>query len=91
MRLQVEGNSGARKSVWANPDSTKQWPKELVDVINQSNNIGVGWDRPRVINVAQARDILSEPVLVGFEGGDVEAAAKKAQGEFQALIDGEKK
>ncbi len=91
MRLQIEGNSGARKSVWANPESTKQWPKELVDVINASNEIGVGWDRPRVINVAQARDILSEPLLVGFEGGDVEAAARKAQAEFQALIDSERK
>ena len=91
MRLQVAGNSGARKSVWANPESTKSWPKELVEVVNKSNEIGVGWDRPRVINVTQARDIISEPLLVGFEGGDVEAAAKKAQVAFQALIDGEKK
>ena len=91
MRLQVAGNSGARKSVWANPESTKSWPKELVEVVNKSNEIGVGWDRPRVINVTQARDIISEPLLVGFEGGDVAAAAKKAQVAFQALIDGEKK
>ena len=91
MRLQVAGNSGARKSVWANPESTKSWPKELVEVVNKSNEIGIGWDRPRVINVTQARDIISEPLLVGFEGGDVAAAAKKAQVAFQALIDGEKK
>ncbi len=91
MRLQVAGNSGARKSVWANPESTKTWPKELVEVVNKSNEIGVGWDRPRVINVTQARDIISEPLLVGFEGGDVAAAAKKAQVAFQALIDSEKK
>jgi multiple sugar transport system substrate-binding protein len=91
MRLQVAGNSGARKSVWANPESTKSWPPELVAVVNKSNEIGIGWDRPRVINVTQARDIISEPLLVGFEGGDVEAAAHKAQAAFQALIDGEKK
>lgn len=91
MRLQVVGNSGARKSVWANPESTKSWPKELVEVVNKSNELGIGWDRPRVINVTQARDIVSEPLLVGFEGGDVAAAAKKAQVAFQALIDGEKK
>ena len=91
MRLQVVGNSGARKSVWANPESTKSWPKELVEVVNKSNELGIGWDRPRVINVTQARDIVSEPLLVGFEGGDVAAAAKKAQIAFQALIDGEKK
>ncbi|MCX7039488.1 MAG: sugar ABC transporter substrate-binding protein [Spirochaetes bacterium] len=91
MRLQAAGNSGARKSVWANPESTKSWPKELVEVVNKSNELGIGWDRPRVINVTQARDIVSEPLLVGFEGGDVAAAAKKAQVAFQALIDGEKK
>ena len=91
MELQVAGNSGARKSVWANPESTKSWPKELVEVVNKSNELGVGWDRPRVINVTQARDIISEPILVGFEGGDVEASAKKAQAAFQTLIDGEKK
>jgi multiple sugar transport system substrate-binding protein len=91
MRLQVAGNSGARKSVWSNPDSTKSWPKELVEVVNKSNEIGVGWDRPRVINVNEARDIVSGPLLVGYEGGDVEAAAKKAQVEFQALINSEKK
>jgi len=91
MRLQAAGNSGGRKSVWANPESTKNWPPELVAVVNKSNEIGIGWDRPRVINVTQARDIVSEPLLVGFEGGDVEAAAKKAQAAFQALIDSEKK
>ncbi|HUX14066.1 MAG TPA: sugar ABC transporter substrate-binding protein [Spirochaetia bacterium] len=91
MRLQVEGNSGARKSVWANPDSTKSWPADLVATINQSNQLGVGWDRPRVINVAEARDIISEPLLVGFEGGDVTAAVKATQAKFQALIDREKK
>jgi multiple sugar transport system substrate-binding protein len=91
MRLQAAGNSGARKSVWANPDSTKSWPAELVKVVNASNLIGVGWDRPRVINVNEARDIVSEPMLVGFEGGDVAASAKQANIKFQTLIDGEKK
>lgn len=91
MRLQVAGNSGARKSVWANPESTKNWPKDLVEVVNASNLIGVGSDRPRVINVTEARDIISEPILVGFEGGDVAAAARSANIKFQALIDGEKK
>jgi multiple sugar transport system substrate-binding protein len=91
MRLQVAGNSGARKSVWANPESTKNWPKDLVEVVNASNLIGVGSDRPRVINVNEARDIISEPILVGFEGGDVAAAARNANIKFQALIDGEKK
>jgi len=87
----VAGNSGARKSVWANPESTKNWPKDLVEVVNASNLIGVGSDRPRVINVTEARDIISEPILVGFEGGDVAAAARSANIKFQALIDSEKK
>lgn len=91
MQLQAAGNSGARKSVWANPESTKNWPKELVEVVNASNLIGVGWDRPRVINVNEARDIVSMPILVGFEGGDVAKAARQANKEFQELIDGEKK
>jgi len=64
---------------------------DLVKVMRESNKIGVGYDRPRVINVAEARDILSRPILIGFEGGDVEAAAIAANKQFQALIDEENK
>ncbi|MFA6707525.1 MAG: hypothetical protein WCR91_06495, partial [Sphaerochaetaceae bacterium] len=91
LRIQQRGLSMSRASVWDDPSSTKSWPEDLVKVMVESNKIAKGYDRPRVINVAEARDILSRPILIGFEGGDIEAAAKIANAEFQALIDEENK
>jgi multiple sugar transport system substrate-binding protein len=91
LRLQQRGLPMSRASVWDNPASTKSWPADLVKVMVESNKIAKGYDRPRVINVAEARDILSRPILIGFEGGDVEAAAKIANAQLQALIDEENK
>jgi len=91
LRMQKRGLPMSRASVWDDPSSTASWPADLVKVMRESNKIGVGYDRPRVINVAEARDILSRPILIGFEGGDVEAAAIAANKQFQALIDEENK
>lgn len=91
LKIQQRGLSMSRASVWDDPTSTKSWPAELVEVMVESNKIAKGYDRPRVINVAEARDILSRPILIGFQGGDIEAAARVANAEFQALIDEENK
>ena len=89
LRTQSAGNPGARQSVWSNPESTKNYPPELVEVINQTSEIGVGIDRPQVINVGEARDIISEPITAAIMGMDIQAAADKAQQAFQELIDKE--
>lgn len=90
LKTQSAGNPGARQSVWNNPESTKNYPADLVKVINESSKIGVGVDRPQVIGVAEARDIISVPMTVAIEGKDITAAVEKAQKDFQALIDKEK-
>ncbi|GIP34623.1 sugar ABC transporter substrate-binding protein [Paenibacillus sp. J2TS4] len=90
LKTQSAGNPGARQSVWDNPESTKDWPADLVKVITESSKIGVGSDRPQVIGVAEARDIISQPISAAIEGKDIQNFVDKAQKEFQELIDKEK-
>ena len=82
-------NPGCRKSTWANPEATKDWPAELLTAMTKSREVAVAGDRPTVINVVQARDIISGPILAAIQGKDPTEAANKAHKEFQALIDKE--
>ena len=50
----------------------------------------MGYDRPVVIKVAQARDIVGNPVVVGIQGGDVAAALKEAHTQFNAFLEQDK-
>ena len=80
----------ARSTSWQDKDATSKLPPQLADVIVKSNEIGVGIDRPRVINVGEARDIVGAVIITAIEGKDVQAAADKANAELQKLIDKEK-
>ena len=82
-------NPGCRKSTWANPEAIKDWPPELLKAMIKSREVAVAGDRPTVINVVQARDIISGPILAAIQGKDPTEAAGKAHKEFQALIDKE--
>ena len=82
-------NPGCRKSTWANPTATSEWPADLLVTMTASRNVAVAGDRPTVINVVQARDIISVPIQEAISGRDPTAAAQKAHIEFQALIDKE--
>lgn len=42
---------------------------------------------PAVVRVPEAREILGQAIVVAIEGGDVAAAARKANAELQVLID----
>jgi len=88
MAQQVK-NPGCRKSTWNNPEATKDWPAELLDAMVRSREVAVAGDRPTVINVVQARDIISVPIIEAIMGGDPTEAANRAHQEFQALIDRE--
>jgi len=88
-RTQTEGVPGVRESVWANPETTSKFPAELVEVLKKSQEIGVGHDRPQVIAVGEARDIIGAIVQKAILGEDIQAAADQANEEFQALIDRE--
>lgn len=89
-KMQAEaGQSGARASVWASPEGLGGFPPDLANAIVVNGETGVGFDRPRVIRVAEARDIVGLPIVTGIEGGDVAAALKEADAAFQAFLEAE--
>lgn len=90
LKTQSRQVPSARTSVWESEEGIRNFPAQLVQVIVQSSKIGVPYDRPNVIAVGQARDIVGSVIVTAIEGGDVAAAAKKANADYQALLDKEK-
>jgi multiple sugar transport system substrate-binding protein len=88
---QAKGNPGARQSVWNSADALKGFPADLGPVIKESAKSGVDHDRPTVVDVGQARDIVGNIAQAAIAGQDVKAAADKAEQDFQALLDKESK
>lgn len=84
---QAAGISSSRQSVWNDPESIKNYPADLAAAIAASNPIGVASDRPLVVQVGKARDIIGAVIVTAIEGGDVAAAAKEANVGYQAIID----
>lgn len=89
LATQKAGVPGARASVWDDPSGTESFPPALAEAIAQNAKNGVGHDRPQVINVPEAREIVGEPIVVGITGGDVPTAVEKAQQAFQTFLDDE--
>jgi multiple sugar transport system substrate-binding protein len=87
---QKSGVPGARTSVWSNPEGTATYPKDLVEAIAVSTKDGVGHDRPLVVKVAQAREIVGQPIVDAIAGKDVAASADAANDAFQKFLDDEK-
>lgn len=89
MKSQQKGNPGARNSVWNDPQGVARFPQAYIDAVNESIRVGIGHDRPQVINVGEARDLIGDVVIQGLLGEDVREAADKANVAFQAIIDRE--
>lgn len=89
LTTQVEGVPSARASVWADPAGTSSFPTELAEAISINGDNGIGHDRPVVVNVAEAREMVGEPIVRGINGEDVATAAAEAQKNFQTLLDEE--
>ena len=88
--MQAEnGQSGARESVWSSPDGLGGFPEDLAAAIVANGEVGVGNDRPLVIRVGEARDIVGGPIVTSIEGGDVAAALAEADAAFQAFLEQE--
>jgi multiple sugar transport system substrate-binding protein len=90
LAMQQAGVPGPRDSVWADPAGTETFPEDLASAIAVSSENGVGYDRPLVINVAEAREIVGDPIVVAITGGDSDAAADEANEAFQSFLDDEK-
>jgi multiple sugar transport system substrate-binding protein len=87
---QKSGVPGARASVWANPEGTSTYPKDLVEAIAASTKNGVGHDRPLVVKVAQARELVGQPIVDVITGKEAAASADTANEAFQKFLDAEK-
>jgi len=51
---------------------------------------GVGHDRPQVLTVGKAREIVGGPIVASITGADASAAADTANTAFQKFLDDEK-
>ncbi len=80
------GVSGARTSVWDDPDANADYPAELLEAIKVNGQNGVGYDRPLVIEVPKAREIVGDPIVVSIAGGDVDAAIDAADKAFTEFL-----
>lgn len=80
------GVSGARTSVWDNPEATADYPEELVEAIKVNGENGIGQDRPLVFQVAQAREIVGEPIVAAIAGGDVDEAVDASDKAFSEFL-----
>jgi multiple sugar transport system substrate-binding protein len=87
LAAQKAGVPGPRASVWADPEGTSTYPKDLAAAIAVSAENGVGHDRPLVVTVGKAREIVGEPIVTAITGGDSAAAADKANTAFQEFLD----
>ncbi len=90
LKIQKEGVPGSRTSVWQNPEATASFPDDLVKANVAAGDTGVGYDRPVVVSVAEAREAVGGPIVTAIQGGDVAAAAAKASKTFQQILDKDK-
>ncbi len=90
LEIQQAGVPGPRTSVWDDAAGVETYPADLVEAIKGSAEVGIGYDRPLVISVPEAREIVGKPIVVAITGGDVATAITDAQAEFQQFLDDEK-
>lgn len=83
-------NQCARKSAFADPRGIENFPKSWVKAVQDSAAIGVGYDRPLITQVGEARDIIGQVITDAIENKDYKASAKTAHAKFQVLLDREK-
>lgn len=85
-RLQSEGIPGARQSVWDDPETLAAFPRELAETMRVNAANGIGHDRPDVMQVGRARDIVGRPLVSGILGEDVPSVAADADAEFNDFL-----
>ncbi|WP_334195841.1 sugar ABC transporter substrate-binding protein [Muricomes intestini] len=88
---QKNGNSGARLSVWEGDYSP--WPEEVQKLAAEAGPKSYGSERPYMINVSRARDLIGEAVTKAIEGVDDDELQKlldKKNADLQKLLDSEK-
>ena len=89
-RTQAKANPGARASVWQTAEGRVAFPAEWIEAAEWANQVGVPYDRPLVIHVGEARDIIGSLITAAIEGRNVAALAPEASRQFQQLIEQER-
>lgn len=85
-RLQAEGIPGARQSAWSDPATLASFPPDLAEAMRINAENGIGHDRPEVIQVGRARDIVGRPLVAGILGQDVPSVARDADTELTDFL-----
>ena len=85
-KIQSGGVPSARTSVWESAEGKKAWPAEWVTVALDSGKVGKPADRPLVINVGKARDLVGDVITAAITGKDVAATAKASNDKLNALL-----
>ncbi len=85
-QIQADGIPGARRSAWRNPASGAVFPPDLARTMQISAATGVSHDRPDVVQVGRARDIVGRPLVAGILGNPVAPVARDADAEFAAFL-----
>ncbi|MFI5842957.1 ABC transporter substrate-binding protein [Catenuloplanes sp. NPDC051500] len=84
--LQIDGIPGARAATWADPATLGAFPPDLAEAMRVNAQNGIGHDRPEVIQVGRARDIVGRPLVAGIIGQDVAPVAARAHAEFEDFL-----
>ncbi|GAB2920466.1 sugar ABC transporter substrate-binding protein [Streptomyces mayteni] len=84
--LQAEGIPGARQSAWSDAATLESFPAELAETMRVSAERGIGHDRPEVLQVGRARDIVGRPLVAGILGQGVPGVARDADAEFADFL-----
>lgn len=86
LALQRAGVPGARTSAWQDPEAGAAFPPDLAASMEASTAVGVPRDRPDVVQVGRARDIVGRPMVAAILGEDVAAEARDASAEFDDFL-----
>jgi multiple sugar transport system substrate-binding protein len=84
--LQAAGIPGARRSVWADAATLAAFPADLAEAMRVNAGNGVGHDRPKVLQVGRARDIIGRPLVTAILGQPVGPAVRDADAEFADFL-----
>ena len=89
MKTQGDGAvPGARISVYKLPAGIAKFPKDWLAAA-QAETSGRQYDRPQVVQVGHARDIIGAAISAAIEGKDINTTAQQANSQFQTLLDQE--
>ena len=88
LKAQLANITTGRTSAWNSPEYKAQNKHpDLTEAFLAAMKQGNAQWNPPVLNVTEARDDIGVVIVTAIEGGDIKAAATKANGQLQTLVD----